>query len=368
MAQRHKKRIDIILALLIIGLVGFGLVMISSSSVVLSYEKYGNNYYYLTKQFTSLLVGLVAMIVLTMLDYHVYKKLALFGLISALVLLCLVLIPGVGKSLQGASRWIHIGPIFFQPSELAKLAFLIYLAAWFDRKGNQVKSLFSGFLPFFGLVMLLAFLILKQPDMGTAVVFVTSVFAVYFAAGAQIYHLVLSAALGISAFGTLIYTSSYRLDRLKVFLNATDESSLGIGYHVKQIAIAIGSGGWLGLGFGESRQKFLYLPEPFTDSIFAISVEELGFFRATLILAVFLLIAYRGYMVAKNAPDNFGKYLAVGITTWLVVQAFLNIGAMLGIIPLTGIPLPFLSYGGSSLVVTLAAAGILLNVSKQARN
>lgn len=369
MSYRNKKqKIDVFLALLILAMAGFGLIMISSASVVLSYEKFGHNYHYLTKQFEYLLVGIIGMIFMAMFDYRHLKKNALWFLIGSLGLLLLVLIPGVGSNLKGASRWVHIGPIFFQPSEFAKLGFVIYLAAWLDKKGILIKSFKAGFAPFFALVGVLIFLILKQPDMGTAIVFITTAVTVFFIAGADISQLVVGTTSVAVALSALIVSSPYRLNRLKVFLSPESHSVLGIGYHAYQALLAIGSGGILGLGFGQSKQKYLYLPEPFSDSIFAISVEELGFVRAAFIIVAFLLLAWRGFNVAKRAQDDFGKYLAAGITSWFVFQAFLNISAMLGVVPLTGVPLPFISAGGSSLVISLIAVGILLNVSKQSRS
>ncbi|MFA6423365.1 MAG: putative lipid II flippase FtsW [Patescibacteria group bacterium] len=362
--RKRNKRIDIILALVILALVGFGLVMISSTSVVLSYEKFGQNYYYLTKQFQWLLIGIIAMIVLTIVDYMSLRKYALWCLIITLLMLSLLLLPGVSNEIKGATRWVHIGPIFFQPSEFAKLGFLIYLAAWLDRKGILIKSFTAGFLPFFVLVAVFAFLIMKQPDMGTTLVFVITAVSMFFVAGADFVQFLLGGLGAAAAFLILIFSSSYRLSRLKVFWDHSSQNALGAGYHMYQALIAIGSGGLLGLGFGQSQQKYLYLPEPFSDSIFAITVEELGFLRSMFVILAFLFIAYRGYNIAKSAPDNFGKFLAIGITTWIVFQAFLNIGAMVGAIPLTGVPLPFISAGGSSLVVNLAAIGILLNISK----
>jgi cell division protein FtsW len=237
------------------------------------------------------------------------------------------------------------------------------LAAWLEKKGEGIKDFYSGTIPFLFLNLVVLGLIILQPDMGTMVIVAMTAFIIFYLAGSKRIHL---AGIGVSALiviWILIKSAPYRMRRLLVFLKP--EQVEGSAYHINQILIAIGSGGLLGLGFGQSRQKYLYLPQVHTDSIFAIIVEELGFLRAALILGVFVFFAWRGYRIARQAPDVFARLVATGITSWIIVQAFINIAAMLGIVPLTGVPLPFISFGGSSLVMCLAAIGILLNISKQ---
>lgn len=361
----RQQRPNYFLALVVFALVLFGLLMIYSASVVISFQNFGYNYYYLNRQAVSLVVGIITWFVAVKIDYRVWQKYAFWMLIATLVLLIAVFTPGLGHGeLGGANRWISLGPIFFQPSEIAKLTFILYLSAWLAKKGEKVKDFQSGFLPFLAVVGLVAFLIMKQPDMGTMVVMSTIALSIFFASGASLAHLGASLVLAITLFWLLIRGSSYRLQRFLVFLHP-EQQSLGASYHINQAMLAIGSGGLWGLGFGQSKQKYLYLPQAHTDSIFAIVVEELGFLRALLVVLALVVIGYIGYKIAKTAPDMFSRLVATGITTWFIFQAFINLAAMLGLLPLTGIPLPFISFGGSSLVVSLIAVGILMNISKQ---
>ena len=368
--QGLKRNPDIILALLVFALVIFGLVMISSASVVLSYEVTGGrtNNYYLIRQLTSLVIGLVALIILQAVDYHRYKKFALPLLLLTIIVLAVPAFPEIFKGLAfgygGAYRWIHIGPLFFQPSEIVKLTFIIYLAAWFERRKDELSKFTAGVIPFVIILGIVVFLIMKQPDLGTTSIIGIIGISMFFVAGAHLAHLGLGVILGAGGLWELIRRSPYRLARLLVFLNPASDT-LGKGYHVNQALLAIGSGGFWGLGFGQSRQKYNYLPQASTDSIFAIIAEELGFARSVIVIAAFFIFAYKGFNIAMKAPDLFGRLLAAGITSWIVFQAVINIGTMLAVFPLTGVPLPFISYGGSSLIINLAAIGILLNVSRQ---
>jgi len=360
----QQQKPNYLLAIIIFIMVIFGLIMIYSASVVRSYESFGYNYYFLNKQAISFFVGLVVWFIAAKIDYRVWQKYAFWLFLISLFFLVAVFIPGLGMELQGANRWISIGPIFFQPSEIAKFAFIIYLAAWLAKKGEGVKNFYSGFIPFAIMLGVLTLLIMKEPDMGTTIVIVAIAVSMFFTSGANIYHIGLGGVTATFLFWILIKTSPYRLERLTVFLDPSSKS-LAAGYHINQALLAIGSGGLFGLGFGQSKQKYLYLPETHVDSIYAIIVEELGFLRASLVIVAFIVIGYIGFGIAKNAPDMFSRLVAIGITTWFVVQAFLNIATMLGAVPLTGVPLPFISYGGSALIVSLAAVGILMNISKQ---
>lgn len=361
--NQKNQKIDFVYALIILVLTLFGIVMISSSSMVISSEKFGSNYHFVSRQIISFIIGIGLMLLTYFIDYRFWKKNALWMFIVTIGFLILVFVPGVGREFGGAKRWIGFGSMLFQPSEIIKLAFIIYLAAWLDKKGENIKSFLFGFLPFMVLIGIVGFLMMSQPDFGTlSVIFFTSV-AMFYISGARYSHL----GLGLGFVGVLslilIKAAPYRMQRLLVFLNPTIDSQ-GASYHLNQALLAIGTGGWLGLGFGQSRQKYLYLPMAHTDSIIAIIAEELGFIRISLILLLFLVLAIKGFQIAKNAPDNFSRLLATGITFWIIIQTFINIASMLNIMPMTGVPLPFISYGGSSLMILFAAVGIMLNISK----
>lgn len=356
-------RIDYTLAIVVFALIVIGLIMISSASVVISFEQTGGNYFYLKRQLTFLGFGLIAMIFTSIVDYRIWRKYALYIMILALALLAVVLLPYFASPSHGANRWIILGPMNIQPSEFAKLALIIYLSGWLARRKDDIKSFSRGFLPFLLILSIVVFLVMKEPDLGTMAIIAGSAAVVFFVAGASWVHVLLGGVSGVLVILALILSAPYRLNRLFTFLNPQSDPQ-GIGYQIKNAMIAIGSGGLWGLGFGNSRQKYLYLPEAHTDAIFAVIVEEIGFIRSSVIVILFILLGFRGYKIAKEAPDDFGRFLATGITTWFILQAFINLSAILGLIPLTGVPLPFISYGGSSLVISLAAVGILLNISK----
>lgn len=363
--RQHQAKPDYLFVLLVFILIIFGLIMIYAASAYTAEKSFGDSAYYFHKQFKSFLVGATVWLIFSKIDYRFWRKNALAMLIITLVLLIAVFIPGISLKLQGASRWISMGPIFFQPSEIAKFTFTIYLAAWLAKKGEGIRDLQSGFIPFAVIVGLVAFLIIKQPDMGSmsVIAFISAV--MFIVAGASWQHISFGLASCFVFFLLLIKSAPYRFQRLLTFLNPSGQE-LGSSYHINQSLLGIGSGGLLGVGFGKSTQKLFYLPQAHTDSIFAIIVEELGFIRALVVVGVFILIAWRGLKIAKNAPDEFSRLFCVGIISWIMIQAFVNIAAMLGLIPLTGLPLPFVSYGGSSLVVLLGAIGVLTNISKQA--
>jgi len=361
--SKRPGRADYTLAIVVFALIVIGLIMISSASVVISYERTGNNYFFLNRQLIFMAIGFMAMIIFSMIDYRLWRRIALPLMIAALVFLAIVLLPYFASPSHGANRWIILGPFNFQPSEFAKLAILIYLSGWLARRKDDVKSFSRGFLPFIFILTVVIFLIMREPDLGTMAIIAGSAAIVFFIAGASWIHVLLGAGSGIMVIIALILSAPYRFNRLLTFLKPGFDPQ-GIGYQIKNAMIAIGSGGLWGLGFGNSRQKYLYLPEAHTDAIFAVIVEEIGFLRSSIIIILFVLLGYRGYKVAREAPDDFGRYLATGITTWFILQAFINLAAILGLIPLTGVPLPFISYGGSSLIISLAAVGILLNISK----
>jgi cell division protein FtsW len=357
-----RAKPDYILALLVFGLIVFGLIMIYSSSIIISYERVGHGYFYLTQQAISLGVGILGWLFFQNIDYHLLKKYSFYFFIASIILLLLVFIPALNGG-EEVRRWIFLGSFNFQPSELVKLFFIIYLANWLSSKGKDVKSFKKGLLPFVVILSLFTGLIIMEPDLGTAGMVAFVGLAMYYLSGARISHFIMTILAGGFLLYLAIISAPYRLRRFLTFLDP-EANPMGSGYQLRNALIAIGSGGIWGVGFGNSAQKYLYLPEAHTDSIFAIISEELGFLRTIIVVAAFILICWRGLLISKNAPDNFGKLLAGGITIWLTFQAFINIGAMLGLLPLTGITLPFVSYGGTSLVVSLASIGILMNISK----
>ncbi len=332
--------------------------MIYDASSFVAFRDFGDNYHYVKDQFLWIILGLISLGMFSFFDYHKLFNLALPILVVGILLLIMVFVPGLGVTLLGARRWVDFQFFLLQPSEFVKLGLAIYLAAWFS---NKEKGRFLAFLMLLGLVILL---IMLQPDMGTAVIILSEAVVVYFLSGARVLYFVLMAPVIAMLGFILIKLEPYRAVRLTTFLDP-NQSLLTSSYHVRQVLIALGSGGLTGVGFGNSLQKYAYLPENTTDSIFAIIAEELGFLGATVIILLFAVVVWRGFYVAIHARDNFGKLLAGGITTFLAMQTFINLAAQTALLPLTGIPLPFISYGGSALIINLAAIGILCNISRQ---
>ena len=362
--RANLKPADRPLMITTFALVVFGLVMIFSAGVALSLNEFGEPYYYFYHQlFYGIIPGLIVWVVAQNIHYSKWERWSFIFFGITLILLVMVFIPGIGQAHKGAARWIYLGPINFQPTELAKLSIILYLAAWLSKRREKVQSFTEGFIPFVAVLVVLGILIIQQPDIGTLGMIVIIATAVFFLAHGRISHLMLLGASGIMFLWMLIKIAPYRMARLTVFLDPSTDPQ-GIGYQINQALIAIGSGGILGTGLGHGRQKFLYLPEPIGDSIYAIICEELGLIGGLAILILFLIIGWRGIKIAKGAPDFFSRLVAGGITVWLVFQAFINIAAITSLIPLTGIPLPFVSYGSSALIVSLLASGILLNISK----
>ncbi|MEK7559293.1 MAG: putative lipid II flippase FtsW [Patescibacteria group bacterium] len=352
------KRIDLVLLLSVIFLTLFGLFMIYDASSFSAFRDFSDKYHYVKGQSVWVVLGFLLMGFFSFFDYKKLYNLALPVLLFAIGLLVLVFIPGVGVHLLGARRWINLGFTTFQPAEFVKLALAIYLASWFSHKE---KGRLTAFLLLLGIIV---FLVILEPDMGTAIVILLEALIVYFLSGGNVAYfgavLPIAGVLGY----LLIRLSPYRLKRLDTFLSL-DQTATDTSYHVRQILIALGSGGIFGVGLGNSLQKYAYLPETTTDSIFAIIAEELGFIGAGAIIGVFVIIIWRGFLIAAKAKDNFGKLLAGGIISFLAIQTIINLSAQTVLVPLTGIPLPFISYGGSALIVDLCAIGILLNISRQ---
>lgn len=367
MISKFHASFDRPLLLAIFALLGIGLLTIASAGVAYGQVRFGDEYFFLKEQSFGFIVGLICLFIASRIDYHIIKRFVVPIFFIAIVFLVLVFIPGFGTTVYGASRWIDLGPLSFQPSEVMKLAIILYLAAWLSGKRQENNAdFFEGYVPFIAILSLVGFLIIKQPDTGTLGLIFCISLAIFFVSGANLSHILLTILGGIGTLAILIRMAPYRMERFLVFLNPGHDP-LGSGYQLNQAMFALGSGGWLGVGLGQSRQKFNYLPEPVTDSIFAVIGEEVGFLGAAVIVLLFLFIAWRGLRIAKAAPDMFGQLIASGIVAWIFIQAMINIMAISGLIPLTGIPLPFISYGGTSLAVLMTGIGILLNVSKQAR-
>jgi cell division protein FtsW len=351
---------------LVLGLVVLGLLIVYSSSFALGLLAFDDANYFVMRQAVWAAMGIGLLLVLMRLDYHLLRSVSPLLMLVAIVGLMAVLVPGIGVERNGAQRWVALGPLPpVQPSEFAKLALIVYVSAWLTGRGTHVRSFALGFVPFVLMVGIVAGLILLEPDTGTAAVLVLTTVTLFFIAGASLTHLAALVGVGSVAASVLIMSSGYRADRLFAFIRAEDDPS-GIGFHTLQLLIALGSGGIHGLGLGASRQKFFYMPGSHTDGVFAVVGEELGFIGAMGVLILFAVLVYRGFRVVLNARDDFGALLATGIICWIAYQALINVGGITRAIPMTGIPMPFLSYGGSALAALLAAVGILLSVSRHA--
>lgn len=340
---------------IVAGLVAFGVLMVYDASSAQATQSFQDKYYFLKEQLKWATLGVTGALGLSFIDYRLWRNLAIPILVGSLILLVAVFLPGIGIHAYGASRWLNLGFTVVQPSELAKLALVIYLAAWLTNKEK------GRLLPFFLLVGLLVGLIILEPDMGTALVLFTTAIAIYFLSDNSLLGLIfLLPIIAVGAIG-LALQSSYRFKRVLSFLDPNSDP-LGASYHIRQALIALGSGGVLGLGLGNSRQKYSYLPEATTDSIFAIIGEELGLIGTTILVVVFAVFVIRAIRSTQAVHDQFGKLLGMGIISWLALQTIINLGSIVGIIPLTGVPLPFISYGGSALVVELCGVGILVSI------
>ena len=366
-AGRPRRRTpDFLLFFATTALVAIGLVMVYSSSSVKAEFTYGRSAYFLQQQLIWALLGMGAMAVMMNFDYWRLSNLAWPVVVATFLSLIVVIIPGLGVISHGASRRIGIGNLGFQPSEAAKLGVVLFMAYILSRDPERIKNFWRGLVPSLLLLGISFGLILKQPDLGTAVSLAGTVITMIFIAGAQMKHLVGLALSAVPILAWAIFSAPYRRERFFAFLDPWKDP-LDSGFHIIQALYALGSGGLLGLGLGQSRQKFFYLPEQHTDFIFAVLGEELGFLGAATTLLLFFLLFWRGYRIAVTAPDTFSSLLAAGITTMIAVQALINIGVVTSTLPITGIPLPFLSYGGSSLLFSLASVGILLNISMYAK-
>lgn len=360
LSLKEKHPLDTQLFYLIIALVVIGLVFIADISAPQALNNFGDKFHFFKKQATWAFFGVLSMIIVSNINYNLWKKVALPVFFVAILLLLAVLIPGISLKALGARRWISIGEINFQPSEVVKLAIAMYIAKLADSKMQKPLAFFLPLVIACGLIML-------QPDLGTTLVVGFIGIIQIFVSGVPIVYFLGSLMAGIVGVIVLILTSPYRRDRLMTFLQVGADP-LGKEYHIRQILLAIGSGGLFGLGIGQSKQKYLFLPEASTDSIFAAIAEEIGFVGSIAIISLFVYFVFRAYKISVNAPDMFSKVLGLGITAWVGGQTVLNISAMTALTPLTGIPLPFFSYGGTNLLMILSACGILLNISRYSVN
>jgi cell division protein FtsW len=342
----------------------FGLVMLTSASQVLGLDTYNDPYFHIKHQLIfGFLPGVIILLITAHIPYTFFRKIAFPLFLLSILLLILVFIPSLSFSHGGARRWIYLGSLSIQPAEIVKLSLIIFLAHWFAKKKAHLQNLYYTLLPFLAYLGIIIVLVTLQPDIGTLAVIVMIAGSMYFVAGIKPSHLAGTIALGAIGFFILIKIAPYRLNRITVFLNP-DQDTLGIGYQIHQSLLAIGSGGALGLGLGQSKQKYQYLPEVAGDSIFAVIAEELGFLLTSLFIGLYLYFIMQGFIVASKSKDDFAKYMATGITVWFAFQSLVNMGAMVNLLPLTGLPLPLVSYGSSALLVSMASLGILLNISR----
>jgi cell division protein FtsW len=360
---------DFILLATIGALLVIGLNMVYSASYVIAHNdpSYRSDSYFVVQQGLRAVVGIALLVVFQSVDYHVLRRVSVPVLAIAVVLLVAVLVTHLSHTAYGAQRWLKLGPLpALEPSELAKIALILYFADWLSRRRDTIRKLATGTLPFGIITSGICALVVLQPDLGTAVVIAVIAVSLYFVAGADVFHLACGLAASLVVFWMVVVGSGYRSERISAFLDASRDP-LGVGWNITQAQIALGSGGVFGLGLGASRQKFYYLPNAHTDAIFAVIGEELGYVGAVLVVSLFVVLALRGFRIATQAPDSYGCLLATGITFALVAQAFINVGVITATIPFTGVPLPFVSYGGSSLIVSLLSVGILSNISRQAQ-
>ncbi len=363
--KKKRKAPDFILFVIVLLLLTIGIVMVYSSSYVYAQVAFADGAHFLKKQLIWAVLGVIGMILMMNVDYRFYKKWAYPIFILAVIMLLLLFVPGVGVEIKDATRWIDIAGQRFQPSEIAKLAMVIFLAKMLAEGQAQIKQFIRGLAVPLMVVGVVCGLILLQPDLGTAATIAGTAFLMLLAAGAKLSHLGLLGLIGGGLATLAIFMKSYRMKRIMAFKDPWSDP-LGDGFQTIQALLAVGSGKIFGAGLGQGRQKFLYLPEQHTDFIFAVLAEELGFIGAALVLLLFVLFLWRGLKIAIKAPDSFGALLGTGITIMVVLQALLNLGVVTGSLPVTGITLPFISYGGSSLTLNLLGIGILLNISRYA--
>ncbi|GAF66169.1 stage V sporulation protein E [Bacillus sp. TS-2] len=363
---KQKQAPDYFLLFIILALLTIGMVMVYSASEAWASYRFDDSFFFAKRQLFFAAVGVIFMFVIMNIDYWNWKSLSKIMLIICFVLLVIVLIPGVGLVRGGARSWLGVGAFSIQPSEFMKMAMIIFLAKYLSMNQKKITSFKKGLLPTLSLVMVAFAMIMLQPDLGTGAVMVATCIVMIFVSGARTKHFVMLGFIGVLGFVGLIISAPYRIKRITSFLDPWSDP-LGAGFQIIQSLYAIGPGGLMGMGLGESRQKYFYLPEPQTDFIFAILAEELGFIGGLIVLVLFGLLFWRGIRIALGAQDLFGSLLSVGIISMVAIQVMINIGVVIGLFPVTGITLPLLSYGGSSLTLMLLSLGVLLNISRHSR-
>ncbi|MDP2684024.1 MAG: putative lipid II flippase FtsW [bacterium] len=365
MIKANEHKADYVLLIYFVILLCFGLLMLTSASAPLGYNKFGDKYFFIRRQLiVGVLPGIFLFLFFSKIYYKKLKKYSGMIFIFTLILSSLVFIPGIGSALNtSANSWIKIGSYSMQPAEFLKLGMIIFLAYYLCKTKDDIADFKTGFLPALGFGSIPLVLVVLQPDIGTASVLFVILFGVLFLGGSRLWHMVLLAGAGVGGFLLMIVVAPYRAARFMTFLNP-ELDQLGDGYQINQAYLAIGSGGLFGRGLWGSVRKYEFLPEVNADSIFAIIAEETGFLFTVAFIILMMLICLRGLRIAKNAPDEFSRLLVSGIIIWFVSQSFMNIAAMVGLMPLTGLPLPFISHGGTALLIALASVGILINISK----
>jgi cell division protein FtsW len=363
----RRPSYDPLLLAAVLGLVGFGLVMVYSASAITAQDKLGDSFYFLKRQATAAGIGFLGMAVAMKLGYRRMARLAYPLLVIAVIMLVAVLVPGLGTVVGGARRWLRVPGISLQPAEVAKVAWVIYLAYSLAKKREKVKSFSIGFVPHLGLAAMLVALCMLEPDFGSSVALLFLMFVMLFAAGARLSYIVGMVLAAIPFAYIAIASSPYRMKRITAFLDPWANRQ-GSGYQVAESLMSIGSGGLTGLGLGDGRQKLFFLPEAHTDFIFAIIGEELGLLGVAFLIGLYVIVIWRGLRAALNASEAFGTYLGLGIVSLISFQAITNMAVAMGVVPTKGLTLPFISYGGSSLIVLMGAAGLLLSISATAEN
>lgn len=369
MSSHERGTMDYGLIGIVSVMVLFGLIVLLSASSPNAYKQFGDSYYFLKHQVIfGLIPGIAGLILFSRVPFTFWKTHAWNLLLVSIGLLLLVFIPGFSAGFGTSHSWVSVGGLFsIQPSEIVKLTFLFYLAGWLSTRDERgVRDVHTGFIPFLSVLGIIAVLMILQPDTGSMTILAAMSLIVYFMAGAPLSYVGGLVAAGFASISLLIAVTPYRAARFTTFLHPELDPK-GIGYHINQALLALGSGGFFGYGYGHSRQKFQYLPEVAGDSIFAIIGEEMGFIICVLVISLFLVLLWKLLAIAKRAPDKFSKYVVTGVAAWILVQAFENIGSMVALMPITGVPLPFISYGGTSLAMLLCAVGVVLNISKHTK-
>lgn len=365
--MNNENRYDPVILFSVMTLIILGLIMVYSSSAAIAYQKFNDPYYFLKRQISWTMIGGVLMALFMRMDYRFLQKITYPAMLLTLLLLVLVLFPQFGRRVGGAQRWLHLGGFSFQPSELAKFTLILYVVHSLVKKQDRIKDFFYGYLPNLVVLGFFSILFLFQPDLGTTAILMSVVFILFFIAGIKFSYLFYSIFMLLPAMAAAVLSSDYQKSRIISFMDP-EKDPLGKGYQIIQSTVAFGRGSIFGSGLGDGRQKLFFLPEPHTDFIFSIIGEELGFIGAVAVVLLFLAIIWRGIQISLNSPDLYGSYLSLGLTLLIGVQALVNLAVSVGLLPTKGLTLPFVSLGGSSLIISMICVGVLLNISKKKLN